>query len=76
MKITYDKEADAAYVYLRKFDRSFTNKKVSEDVILDFGPQGEVLGIEILNASHHLALHDLKGITLQTLPQNNAALNA
>jgi uncharacterized protein YuzE len=74
MKITYDKEADAAYVYLRKFDKSSSNRKISEDIILDFGPKGEILGIEILNASNHLALNDLKGITLQMLPASTSIL--
>ncbi len=74
MKMTYDKEADAAYVYLNDTPRSVKNVQVTEDVILDFSAKDELLGIEILNASHHLALNNLKGITLQMLPPSNVVL--
>ncbi len=75
MKITYDKEADAAYVYLNDQPNSVKNVHVTEDVILDFSAQDELLGIEILNASHHMALKNLQGITVQMLPQSTTVLN-
>jgi uncharacterized protein YuzE len=55
MKITYDTEADAAYIYFR--DRGpvqVTTVHVTEDVAVDLGPGEQVVGIEVLDASEHL----------------------
>ncbi len=53
MKITYDKIADAVYLTLKK-GRVAKTVEVGEDFTVDRNRQGEVLGIEILNASRHL----------------------
>ncbi|MDP2651550.1 MAG: DUF2283 domain-containing protein [bacterium] len=50
MKITYDKEANAAYTTLRKGKVAKT-VKISEDVLADFDRKGNVLGIEMLSVS-------------------------
>ena len=68
MKLTYDKEANAAYIYLKRFKKVSKTVSVSNDLLIDFGSKGEILGIEILNASVHMALKDLKGFALQLLP--------
>lgn len=54
MKFEYDKEADAAYVYLVypiKAGQAKTNLEIKENIILDFDSKGKLLGVEILNAS-------------------------
>ncbi len=62
MKMTYDKVADAAYIYL---DCGTENKKVSKTVevarnlIVDFGSKGEIIGLEILDAALSIDQHDL-----------------
>ena len=61
MKFTYDKEADAAYIYLRKICKSSRTLRVAKNVILDFNSKGKLLGIEILNVSSHIPLKDLRG---------------
>ena len=54
MKFEYDKEADAAYLYIEypiadgQVKRSV---EMNEDIILDFDEKGKLLGVEILNAS-------------------------
>ncbi|MDP2672574.1 MAG: DUF2283 domain-containing protein [Nanoarchaeota archaeon] len=63
MKIEYDKEADAAYVYLDEEIKEGQVKKSEErtkDVILDFDEKGRLLGVEILNASKNLSKHVLR----------------
>lgn len=50
MKITYDKVADAQYVYLRKGKISYT-KKEKDWLLFDYDKNGNILGIEILNPS-------------------------
>ena len=62
MKMTYDKVADAAYIYL---NRGTKNKKVSKTVevarnlIVDFGSKGEIIGLEILDATLSICQQDL-----------------
>ncbi len=57
LELTYDAEADASYLYLRKLQ---PNEKVAasltagEDVILDLDSENRLVGIEILRASGHL----------------------
>ncbi|MBN1377411.1 DUF2283 domain-containing protein [Candidatus Woesearchaeota archaeon] len=47
MKIEYDQDADALYIYLRneKVDHS---KNVDDNTVIDFDEKGKVIGIEIL----------------------------
>jgi uncharacterized protein YuzE len=57
MKIEYDKDVDAAYVYLEfplKAGEAKKTVKVKEDINVDFDDKGKLLGVEILNASKHL----------------------
>ena len=54
MKITYDSEVDAAYIYLTEERGEVTTVKVNERVFLDYGAGDELVGIEILDASEVL----------------------
>ena len=63
MRMTYDKEADAAYVYIKDPIADGEAKRtvsVSDDVHLDFDGEGHLLGIEILNARGVLTEDALK----------------
>ncbi len=54
MKVTYDKEADAAYIYLKdKIEKGEVKNTISmnENIILDFDSNKKLIGIEILSAS-------------------------
>lgn len=53
MKITYDRKVDAMYIKLRKgrYDHS---KKVTDDILVDVSMKGEILGLEILEASKNI----------------------
>ena len=54
MKFTYDKEADAAYVYLKypiKKGESEKTIELDDNIIIDFDKNGKLIGMEILNAS-------------------------
>lgn len=53
MKITYDKKVDAMYIKLRKGSYDHT-KKVTDDILVDVTKKGEVLGLEILDASKNI----------------------
>jgi uncharacterized protein YuzE len=54
MRITYDKEADAMYVYFRQGKLSQT-VEMGKYVLADIDVRGNMLGLEILNASRYLA---------------------
>jgi uncharacterized protein YuzE len=56
MKIKYDPEVDAAYISFKKGPTQVTTVRLNEDVAVDLGPQEEIVGIEILDASKHLGL--------------------
>lgn len=52
-RVTYDKEADAAYIYLTGFRRRGCVQSVeaySGRVVLDFDADGRLIGIEVLSA--------------------------
>ena len=54
MKIEYDKDVDAAYIYLKIPIKDGEVKKtieLNENIILDFDDKGKLLGVEILDAS-------------------------
>ena len=54
MKLEYDKEVNAAYIYLEDKIKDGEVKKtieLNDDIILDFDVNGKLLGIEVLNAS-------------------------
>ncbi len=58
MKITYDPEVDAAYIYfIEKEPLEVTTIRLAEDIAVDLGPGEEIVGIEILDASRHLGLN-------------------
>lgn len=54
MKLTYDKDVDAAYIYLEYPIKSKEIKKtvtLNENINLDFDNKGKLMGVEILDAS-------------------------
>jgi len=54
LKITYDPEVDAAYIRFVEGPVQVTTHRLSEDIALNYGPGGEVVGIEILSAREYL----------------------
>ena len=64
MKITYDKEADALYLYFQEGAFSRT-KEVSEGIILDMGKKNKILGIEILDASKRIKTKNMNYLNFQ-----------
>jgi uncharacterized protein YuzE len=64
MKISYDKEADAAYIRMssKKPDGAV---EISEGVILHTTPGGELAGIEILGASRKFPIKNLYKVEYQ-----------
>lgn len=57
MKIKYDPAVDAAYISFKNGPVQVTTVRLTEDIAVDFGPNEEIVGIEILDASEHLQLN-------------------
>ena len=55
MKITYDEKADAVYITLKGHGVDRT-ARVGPDIAIDYGPDGEISGIEILSAKEKLGI--------------------
>lgn len=62
MKITFDKEADAVYMYFKDISPGEVVKTISlnESVNIDLDSEGKAIGIEILEASKNLPQSALK----------------
>lgn len=70
MKITYDKKVDAMYIKLRSGCYDHT-KKVTDDILVDVTKKGEVLGLEILDASDNIGK-----VKKQSIPVEFAGISA
>ncbi len=64
MKVTYDSEADAMYIYLESIKPGMVKKtvKLNDDLLLDVGANNKILGIEILSVSKNVTKKELMGI--------------
>ena len=66
MRITYDPEADA--LYIRFEETKVTTKHLAEGIAADYGPQGRLAGIEILDAMKRFGdKSTLKKVTLEEI---------
>lgn len=72
MKLSYCPETDSLYIELA--ERSSTeSKEVSDGVVLDYDADGNLVGIDIDNATKKL---DLKELVLNKLPTETQSLSA
>jgi len=64
MRIEFDKEADAAYIYFKDISAGEVAQTISlnDSVNVDLDKDGKTIGIEILDASKNLPVASLKSI--------------
>ena len=67
MKIEYDKEANALYVYFREVEVA-ESKEIEDGVVVDFDTNGHIVGIEILEVSNRLTRQELVNVNIENLP--------
>lgn len=62
MKVTFDKDADAVYIYFKEIlDGDVANTiSLNDNVNIDFDESGKTLGIEILDATKNLPVEVIK----------------
>jgi len=63
MTIHYDSKTDLLYLRLEPTEQKVTNKRVSDDIVLDLGANDKIIGIEIMDASKHVNLDKLMPIS-------------
>ncbi len=54
MRIIYDANVDALYVRFVDKKSKVITQRLTEDIAVNYGPKGDVVGIEILSAHEHL----------------------
>ena len=70
MKLNYYPETDSLYIDLSE-KSSVESKEISEGIVLDYDAEGNLVGIDIDNAS---AKVQLKELTLRKLPADISAV--
>jgi uncharacterized protein YuzE len=69
MQIVYNDKTDLLYLRLDEWKQQVINKRLSEDIVLDIGEDGGIVGIEILDASKHLNLERLLPVKYELSPE-------
>lgn len=72
MKISYDVKRDLLYIRFDERKQPLINRRLDEDIVLDIGEDGRIVGIEILDASKRVRLEALLPVELQTLGTESA----
>jgi uncharacterized protein YuzE len=68
MKISYDPQVDALYIRFLDEVVQVTTQRLTEDVAVNYAPDGTVVGIEILDASAQVFHSDTERlITVQNV---------
>ena len=66
MKLIYDPYADALYIYTNGKKRiAKKTEQVKPDLLVDFGPKDELLGIEMFDVSTKMPKRALKSVNLE-----------
>ncbi|MBN1942692.1 MAG: DUF2283 domain-containing protein [Phycisphaerae bacterium] len=72
MKLNYYKDTDSLYIDLSS-KLSTNSREISEGLVLDFDAEGNIVGIDIDNASRKV---DLREISLSKIPSETERLTA
>ncbi|MFH1051847.1 MAG: DUF2283 domain-containing protein [bacterium] len=59
MKIEYDDKYDLLYLRFDDSQHEVINRRVSENIVLDIGENGKIVGIEILDAMDVINLSNI-----------------
>jgi len=65
MKIEFDRRADLLYVRFDPRSQEVTNRRVSQDIVLDVGQGDKIVGIEIMNASKNVDLAQIQPVNFE-----------
>ena len=69
MRIQYDPEADAIYIEIQHLEPGTAEcGELSPEITADYGPNGRLAGIEILDASYVFVSDELKRVVFEIAP--------
>jgi len=66
MKIEYDREVDAVYIYIQRKEVARTIE-ISDGVNIDLDEDGKLIGIEIIDATERYPLPDIFNLSTENL---------
>jgi len=66
IKLSYDEKADALYIWFKGKEVAHT-VRVGPDLAIDYGPDGEIHGIELLSAREHLRIKKIPEAVLENI---------
>jgi uncharacterized protein YuzE len=69
MQIHYNSKTDLLYLRLASTPQQVTNKRVTEDIVLDMDKDDKIIGIEIMDASKHINLEKLMPVEISRSAQ-------
>ena len=82
MNVFYNDKTDLLYIRFDNREQDVINRRVSDDVVLDIGEADKIIGIEIIDASKHIALERLLPVqyktanaAMQTLPYRHQSVD-
>ena len=58
MRLSYDPRYNTAYIRFREKMSGVETVKLSDEILVDMGPDGRIYGIELLNANEQLTRAD------------------
>jgi Uncharacterized conserved small protein len=58
VKVTYDPRYNIAYLRFREKEEEVETLKLSDEILIDLAPDGNLYGIELLNANEQLKAAD------------------
>ena len=67
MRISIDAKHNVAYIHLQDRPETVDTVELSEDLLLDMGPDGTVYGLELLNANEQLRTAGLAQLEIENL---------
>jgi uncharacterized protein YuzE len=74
MKLEYDREADAVYIYVQEKE-VFRTVEFSEGVNIDVDEEGKLIGLEILDATKRYSLKDIFDLRTENFILDEVILN-
>lgn len=76
MKVFYNDKGDILYIRLNDKRQPVINRRIADNIVLDIGAKGRVIGIEIMDASRYVDLQSLFPIKYNIVSKINKGLVA
>jgi len=67
MKITLDENSNVGYIYINEIVKNnvFESREINEEIVIDLNKDGNIIGIELLNAKKQMDLFNIRKIIFE-----------